>query len=692
MRFFKRSATDQTIPLYTAASALTAFILITFHSQQQSWWFSTTGAIVADHPFGWWGATVAGALYMLFGKATLLIPLIIWLHRYPLLHRSYTALYSTIALINWCSILHLSTASTTGALHGGAMGMLCATYLLRAIGNRSATLIISGSIQWGIILHYSDYRELYRQGSALCRSLRRYGATGIHYIIHWWRCMRLLSMQHTRPKEYQAAAYGTRAYQSGADSQVLPSARESISTHSGSEAYSGYQLPNVTLLWKERSAVSPAQRTPHHYRAQATILEEKLAHFGISGSVTSIIVGPVIILFEYQPKSDVPVSKITAREDDLALALQAVSLRIIAPIPGKSVVGFECSRHEREIVFFGDQWQTLFEQQRQLPLLIGVTTQGAPVALDLALLPHLLVAGATGSGKSVMLHNLLISLLITKKPEEVRLILIDPKRLEFAGYTDIPHLLFPIITAPQEAIGALRWAVKEMEQRYELLAQARVTHVNQYRAAGNRLYDIVIIIDEWADLMMSGGKDAELSLVRLTQMARAAGIHLIVATQRPSVDVITGIIKANIPSRIACKVSSKIDSRTIIDTGGAERLLGRGDMLVMISGKAVERMHAAYLSPEEIEQIVCTVRRQGAPSYIDNTTLHKSGLLDIAAEDRELYQQVVAIIKTMDEVSISSLQRRLRIGYNRSARMIDYLEAHGMILPSEGAKARKVLR
>lgn len=664
---------------YGIAGCVIALLLIGYHANQASWWLSTTEQTPPQHMLGWVAATIAGALYMLLGTTALMLPIALWIHPWYTRKTDYAFYYSTLQLAVWSIMVELISPLYSAPYNGGAVGIILTSYLSTQIGTRYA-LYACIVLQLYIIARCMDHTNLYQYLPNVISALQRAYHQSTTQIIHWWRLARI-TMKHNAPHR------ANRIQTHDAAQKIINRSEITEPPHFSEQ----YQLPKLQSIWKD---VAPAhtQRSAHNYRSHATILEQKLAQFGIKGSVTSIIVGPVIILFEYQPNSDIPLSKITAREDDLALALQAISLRIIAPIPGRSVVGFECSRQEREMVMFAEHWPALFKESRQLPLLIGVTTQGNPVVLDLALLPHLLVAGATGSGKSVMLHNLLISLLATKTPHELRLILIDPKRLEFAGYTDIAHLLFPIITTPHEAIAALRWAVKEMEQRYELLSQARVTHITSYRATGNALYDIVIIIDEWADLMMSGGKDAELSLVRLTQMARAAGIHLIVATQRPSVDVITGIIKANIPSRIACKVSSKIDSRTILDSGGAERLLGRGDMLVMIGGSSIERMHAAYLSNEEIQTIVCALRRQGAPCYIDSAALHKTNLLQVSPEDTELYNQVLEIIKTMDEVSISALQRRLRIGYNRSARMIDYLEAHGMILPSEGAKARKVLR
>ena len=400
------------------------------------------------------------------------------------------------------------------------------------------------------------------------------------------------------------------------------------------------------------------------------------------------------MLFEYQPSIDTKISTILAREDDLALALQAMSLRIMAPIPGRSVIGFEVAHNKRQPVLFSQQlrspaWATA---SAALPLILGKDTLGLDVVIDLASMPHLLVAGSTGSGKSVGLHTMVMSLLCSKSPDEVKFILIDPKRLEFAAYADIPHLIFPIVTDPRRAIAALKWAVETMEDRYAMMAQAGVRNCAEYNSRlkpEDDLYFplIVVIIDELADLMMTAGKDVEQSIARLAQMARAAGIHLIAATQRPSVDVITGLIKVNFPSRIAYKVTSKVDSRTILDMMGAEKLLGKGDMLFLDTKGAVHRVHGAYVTDAEIQAVVQHCKAQRSVSYQELISFKN----EAASEDSdELFQEVINYIKNKDEVSISLIQRVFRIGYNRSARVIDQLESYGYLLPADGSKMRKV--
>ncbi len=433
---------------------------------------------------------------------------------------------------------------------------------------------------------------------------------------------------------------------------------------------------------------------------RASTLTEKLERFGVYGHVASIKSGPVVTLFEYQPDIDTKLSKILALEDDLALALQAHSIRILAPIPGRSVVGFEVSNTDRKDVLFAQviQSETYEKFKGSLPLVLGKDTIGEDVVVDLAKMPHLLIAGSTGSGKSVCLNAMLISLLCRCTPDQLKLILIDPKRLEFASYADIAHLLFPIITNPKKAIPVLRWVVQEMEARYETMAEYGVRNIFDYNLfAKKQGYEqfpfIVVIIDELSDLMMTVGREIEDLITRVTQMARAAGIHMIVATQRPSVDVITGLIKVNFPSRISFRVTSKVDSRTILDCSGADKLLGRGDMLFLDSTASIlRRIHGAYVSDEQIGMVVDHIRSQRVVEYLIISDQTNSMDSDISSEDEELFRQIISFLDEIDEISISLLQRKFRIGYNRSARFIDMLESRGYIMPADGGKPRRVIR
>ncbi|MBI2352976.1 DNA translocase FtsK [Candidatus Dependentiae bacterium] len=465
-----------------------------------------------------------------------------------------------------------------------------------------------------------------------------------------------------------------------------------------------YELPNIDeMLAQGNQPQKYKQIEKTVLDEQAAILEEKLSQFGIKGQVTRVYPGPVITMFEYKPESHIKLSKILALEDDLAMALQALNIRILAPIPGKAVVGFEVANKVRKSVllsniFHSSSWINF---DGHLPLILGENTHGDHIVVDLATMPHLLIAGSTGSGKSVAMNCMLVSILCARNPEQVRCIIIDPKQIEFSAYEDIAHLLFPIITDCKKAIPVLKWLVSTMEERYEMMAEQGVKNIFEYQKLAKEQPElepmpfIVLIIDELADLMMTIGKDIEDLIARLAQMSRAAGIHMIVATQRPSVDVITGLIKVNFPNRISFKVTSKIDSRTILDDIGAERLLGKGDMLFLdAKDPDIKRIHGAYISNKEIQFLVNHIKSQKEVSYLDIVELlaHNQQNDALFETDQTLYKEIVAVVKNCDEISISMIQRRFRIGYNRSARIIEALQADGIILPSDGSKMRRVIK
>jgi len=463
-----------------------------------------------------------------------------------------------------------------------------------------------------------------------------------------------------------------------------------------------YSLPDIEKMLSQNNYRQPSDADNHELAEQAAILEEKLALFGVKGKVVRVHPGPVITLFEYKPDVRIKLSKILGLEDDLAMALQALSIRIIAPIPGKDVVGFEVSNKVRKAVLLSDIFHSTAwtKFKGSLPLILGEDTSGAHVVVDLASMPHVLIAGSTGSGKSVALNCMLVSLLCAKKPAELKLIIVDPKQIEFTAYEHVAHLLFPVVTDPRKALPIFKWLVMTMEQRYEQMADLGVKNIFEYHKLEQQRSDIehmpfiVVMIDELADLMMTTGKDIEGLIARIAQMSRAAGIHMIVATQRPSVDVITGLIKVNFPNRISFKVTSKVDSRTILDEAGAERLLGKGDMLFIdAKDPHIRRVHGAYVSDKEIAYLVGHIETQQAPQFLDIsdffTQEQDDQLLD---NDQELFQQVVDMLADCDEVSISMIQRRFRIGFNRSARIIETLQARGLIMSSDGGKMRRVVK
>ncbi|KIE17034.1 hypothetical protein DS62_07065, partial [Smithella sp. SC_K08D17] len=497
-----------------------------------------------------------------------------------------------------------------------------------------------------------------------------------------------------------------------------------------------FQLPPFTLL--EEAQHKDVRIKRDALVTNSRILEKKLSDFGVDGRVVEVMPGPVITMYELEPAPGVKINKIVNLSDDLALALMAPSIRILAPIPGKSVIGIEIPNLKREPVFLKEVLdnESFLESSFRLPIALGVNFVGTPVVADLTKMPHLLIAGTTGSGKSVALNAMICSILFKAQPDDVKFLMIDPKRLELSSYEGVPHLIHPVVVDPKKASQVLRWTVEEMERRYKILNDLKAKSIDAYnelllkglksktvlalpkqvdpdlepeqttgttdsanveqQIKHTKLPYIVVIIDELADLMMVAPRDVEESLTRLAQMARAAGIHLIIATQRPSVDVITGLIKANFPTRISFQVSSKIDSRTIIDQQGAEKLLGAGDMLFIPPGTSkLSRIHGAYVSDKEISRIVDFIKMQEQPSYdssIEKFALAAAQTQHEGDDDFDVkYDEAVALVGELGQASISLVQRYMKIGYNRAARMIEKMESEGIVGPSDGAKPRKVL-
>jgi len=522
------------------------------------------------------------------------------------------------------------------------------------------------------------------------------------------------------------------------------SAGAGFTLHGGRKSFTP---PAISILTGEASAIAPIDR--EGLTATAERLRQKLASFGIQGQVTQIRPGPVVTMFEFLPAAGVKVSRIASLSDDLAMAMEALRVRIVAPIPGRGVVGIEVPNKERQMVVLRElAEQDAFQKSHsKLAMCLGKDIEGMPYIADLAKMPHLLIAGTTGSGKSVAVNSMIVSMLLRASPEEVRFLMVDPKMLELSVYEGIPHLLLPVVTDAKKAAMALRWAVEEMERRYQLLAECGVRNIASYNkkiekegdaarrahkpAKEKRVVDLgdpqlsipelqqdaaseaepdapapgqeplrklpylVIIIDELADLMMVASREVETYIARLAQMARAAGIHLMVATQRPSTDVVTGVIKANFPARISFQVASRHDSATIINAPGAENLLGMGDMLILPPGTStLTRVHGPYVDEKEIHSVVEHWKAQGAPVY-DASILRPRAEDEGTPEDDEgpdeLYDQAIAAVSDMRFISISLLQRKLRVGYNRAARMIERMEREGIVGPADGAKPREVL-
>jgi S-DNA-T family DNA segregation ATPase FtsK/SpoIIIE len=483
--------------------------------------------------------------------------------------------------------------------------------------------------------------------------------------------------------------------------------------------YSSFQLPSLSLLDEHEEEV--AQFDEKELRRLSVLLEERLADFNVRGEVMAIRPGPVITTFEFKPARGIKVSKISGLSDDIAMALMAVRVRIVAPIPGRDVVGIEIPNKNRQIIWGLDMVgsDTFQKSDGAIPLVLGKSVEGLPVVCDLAKMPHLLVGGTTGSGKSVGINTMILSMLYKHSPDSLRLILIDPKMLEFEMYHDIPHLIHPVITDSNLATGILKWACDEMDTRYALMAKFKTrTIISFNKRLAKELKDwtpekarklapigwsgtgvppkpkkmpyIVIVIDELADLMMVAGKDVESSIIRIAQKARACGIHLIVATQRPSVDVITGMIKANMPCRISFQVRQRTDSRTILDQNGGENLLGRGDMLFLPPGiSSLLRCHGPFISDDEVRRVTDFLRGQAKPTY-EAKVVEAPPQLEENTNKDDLYDLTVEYIASMGKASTSMIQRKFRIGYNRAARLMDTMEEEGLIGPADGAKPRKV--
>ena len=497
------------------------------------------------------------------------------------------------------------------------------------------------------------------------------------------------------------------------------------------EVGAGYKLPPSELLDPPEAEQFKIDKETLH--ANSLILRKKLADFGVEGEVVAVRPGPVITMYEFKPAPGVKVRRIVLLADDLAMALRAVSVRILAPIPGESVVGIEIPNPHRETVYLrqvieSDNYRGI---DSKVTLALGKDIGGTPFATDLATMPHLLVAGATGTGKSVSINAMILSILFKSSPQDVKFIMVDPKMLELTVYEDIPHQLVPVVTDPKKAASALFWAMDEMDRRYRLMREKGARNIDGYnrtfeKDAGRKksvidlieaepmeeppviggslshdkplvhekLPRIVIIIDELADLMMTVGRDIEEYITRLAQKARAAGIHLILATQRPSVDVITGLIKANFPARISFQVATRIDSRTILDSMGSEKLLGNGDLLFLPPGTArLTRVHGAFVSDQEVRRVTDFLKQQGRPNYRPEVLEAKKEIEAAAAADEEydeMYDQAVAMVTETQQASISMIQRRLRVGYNRAARMVEQMERDGVVGPADGARPREV--
>lgn len=566
---------------------------------------------------------------------------------------------------------------TVHAVAARVLGAAGSVVLLAGIAAAALVVVTGGGLRAGAARLYPALR-------AVARGI----AARVAHILCWARPVQPAPAPAPAPPAPRERP--TPALRRSAEEGGEPTARLRPAAGGGGEP--PYVPPDVEML--SAAPASGRARRGRSPQERGELLVATLKQFGIDVRLADVSQGPTVTRFELIPPPGVKVSKIVGLSDDIALSLAATGVRIEAPVPGKSAIGIEVPNEEIATVWLREVLASpaFAEASSPLSVALGKDIAGRPVVAALDAMPHLLVAGATGSGKSVLINVLILSLLFRASPQQVRLLLVDPKVVELSGYNGIPHLLHPVVTDPKKASQALRWAVREMERRYQLFAETGVRDITRYnQTATDRLPYIVVIIDELADLMMVAPVEVEEAIARLAQMARAAGIHLVVATQRPSVDVITGTIKANIPSRIAFAVSSQVDSRTILDQAGAEKLMGRGDMLFSPVGAPKPlRVQGAYVEEAEIERVVRALKAQAAPPPEATVSFDGGEDTGVAPETDPLFEEAARIVMETRQASASLLQRRLRVGYTRAARLVDSMAERGWVGPADGARPRDV--
>jgi len=700
--------------IFVLAVILVAGSLLSFHPADKLLWNITGPIGKSQNLFGAVGAHIAGGLLLLIGFSSFwlaIIGIVLALLSFkgrplpsPII--SVTAIF--ILILTSCGILNIEFPDVVlfrggHVIAGGLVGLYLAGFSVDLLNHYGALIclvalfVVALMISTRLSLGWF-FATLFAWASAFIRKVRS--------------LLQKRRERKKRAKKTSVARRKTRLAPRVTIAEPVPEPRKKPEQKAFSfmSVDGHFELPSLDLLDDPPECKSKSFQK-ESLEMNARRLEKKLGDFGVQGEVVEILPGPVITMYEFRPAPGIKISKIASLADDLALTFRASSIRIVAPIPGKAAIGIEIPNNQREMVYLKQILSSAVYQESsfKLPIALGKDITGTPVITDLSRMPHLLVAGATGTGKSVSINTMINSLLFKVSPEMVRFLMIDPKRIELSIYHDIPHLLHPVVIHPKEATKALRWAVQEMERRYMLLSDLGVRNIEAYNrkiqkrpkapVPDNGEFDrkplpyIILIIDELADLMMVSSREVEETITRLAQMARAAGIHLIIATQRPSVDVLTGIIKANFPTRISFQVSSKVDSRTILDAIGAEHLLGDGDMLFMPPGVGrVTRIHGAFVSEDEIKGVTDFLRSQKKPDY-DETILSVSE--DNGADEAELekddkYDQAVEVVMQTGQASISMIQRRLRVGYNRAARMIEFMEKEGIVGPSDGVRPREV--
>jgi DNA segregation ATPase FtsK/SpoIIIE, S-DNA-T family len=725
-----------------SVTALLIIISLLSYAPRDPSWNTSTRPIETQNRVGIVGAYLADVLLQGFGLASYLLPIFLCLVAFQMFRSNYRKIPLSkfagygVFLISIAVILDLFVDSDVARESGGIVGGFLKESVLIPLFGRISTVLIATTGLLASVMLLSEH-SLFDIAKGMKKS-----ADGLRKIVAPSLANLFKEMKEKTEKRKGENTKKERPDYVPPPILVKEEASQDLVKKTGKktvalqeqyklpEINEGYKLPPSDLLDPPAGEQFKIDKETLH--ANSLILQKKLADFGVEGEVVAVRPGPVITMYEFKPAPGVKVRRIVMLADDLAMALRAVSVRILAPIPGESVVGIEIPNPRRETVFLREviESEAFQNADSKLTFALGKDIGGIPFVTDLARMPHVLVAGATGTGKSVSINAMILSILFKSAPRDVKFIMVDPKMLELTVYEEIPHLLVPVVTDPKKAAAALFWAMDEMDRRYRLMREKGARNIDNYNRTlekegaakksvieltetqsgeeaadiggklnndpelvHERLPRIVIIVDELADLMMTVGRDIEEYITRLAQKARAAGIHLILATQRPSVDVITGLIKANFPARISFQVTSRVDSRTILDSIGSEKLLGNGDLLYLPPGTArLTRVHGAFVSDQDVRKVMKFIKQQGRPNYLpDVFEVKKEAEAAVADEEYdEMYDQAVAIVTETQQASISMIQRRLRVGYNRAARMIEQMERDGVVGPADGAKPREV--
>ncbi|MFA5645185.1 MAG: DNA translocase FtsK 4TM domain-containing protein [Candidatus Ratteibacteria bacterium] len=717
--------------LLIGAAIFVFFSLISFHEADPVFSTFQIGWPVYAEPVnfgGYFGANLSAAAFFLFGHFAYLFFFALFLAGWAMIWSSFT--FSLLELFSLAGLLIAGTGlldtlrtcmgwSDSGYSGGGILGILTASFVRGYFGSKGGIFLLGlttagflFALSRLFLLPFEAVRETFFLRDLLPQEeVPSHSPSKIKFSRRSGTRAEPSFLDQKKPISKRSGAKKPNIMVSS-DQIPVESETKSISATSlplpsvlpdsslSSSGKKKYRLPLVTMLKRGKSTERETKEDLERY---AQVIEETLSDFGIEGEIVQINQGPRVTLYELQPAPGIPISRITRIADNISMSLKASSIRMVAPLPGKSTIGIEVPNREITLVYLREIFESreFLSSPSKLTIAIGENILGRPVVSDLKLMPHLLIAGATGSGKTVCLNSLITSILYKASPEEVRFLMIDPKMVELILYNDIPHLLLPVIVDIKEAVTSLKWLIREMSERYKSFAQVKARNIETYNShpeVEEKLPYIVVVIDELADLMMIAKNEIEQSVIRLAALSRAAGIHLILATQRPSVNVITGVIKANLPCRIAFQVASKFDSQTILDSVGAEKLLGRGDLLFLPPGKSHPvRSQGCYISDEEIEEVTGFWKSQGETEYRREILTHTKEEQDTVSftmdgSEDDLYHQAVRLVLETKIASISMLQRRLKIGFNKSARLVERMEEEGIVGAYREGKPRTILK